>query len=166
MKEYSDNSERTTDKFPKNFMSIGFIKLILPNARIIHCDRNTNDTILSIFKNYFTSGKITFAYDLKDIVGYYNLYNNLMKYWNEVFPDFIFNIKYEKLISNTEAEVKKLLNFCKLDWEKSCLEFYKNKRAIKTASDIQARSKIYKTSIESWKNYERYLKNYLVKIVN
>ena len=104
MKGYSNDAERTTDKFPKNFLSIGFIKLILQTAKIIHCERNPKDTIFSIFKNHFTSGQVTFAYDLNEIVEYYNLYHNLMDYWNEILPNFIFNIKYEELISNTEAK--------------------------------------------------------------
>lgn len=166
IKNYSNNSERTTDKFPKNFLSIGFIKLILPNSKIIHCNRNPEDTIFSIFKNHFPGGQITFAYNLDEIIEYYNLYHDLMKYWNEILPNFIFNLKYENLVSSTETQIKNLLNFCKLDWQNACLEFYNNKRPIKTASDIQARNKIYNTSIGTWKNYEKYLKDYFIKIKN
>ena len=166
IQNYSNNSERTTDKLPKNFLSIGFIKLILPNSKIIHCIRNPKDTIFSIFKNHFPSGQITFAYELNEIVEYYNLYHNLMKYWNEILPNFIFNLEYENLVSNTEIQIRNLLNFCKLDWQNACLEFYSNKRPIKTASDIQVRNKMYNTSIDAWKNYEKYLKDYFIKIKN
>ena len=157
MKDFSNNSEKTTDKLPINFLSIGLIKLILPNSKIIHCFRNPRDNIFSIFKNNFTTNKVNYAYDLNEIIEYYNLYHDLMSHWNTILPNFIYNIKYESLISNTESEIRDLLKFCKLEWTKDCLSFYNNKRPIKTASDTQARNKIYKTSINSWKNYEIHL---------
>mgnify|MGYP001361687148 CR=1 FL=1 len=166
MKDLSNNSERTTDKLPTNFLSVGFIKLILPNSRIVHCYRNSRDNCTSIFKNHFTSGKVKFAYDLDEITEYFNLYKDLMNYWNDLLPGFVFDIKYEKLISDTEVEIRKLLKFCDLKWFDDCLNFYNNKRQIKTASDIQARSKIYKSSIGSWKNYEKYTKKFFLKLSN
>ena len=87
-----------------------------------------------------------------------------MKFWNNLIPNFVINIKYEDLINNTEKEVKKLLNFCELPWESNCLEFYKNKRPIKTASDTQVRNKIYDTSINKWKKYEMFLEKYYKKL--
>ena len=159
MKSISENSERSTDKFPPNFLYLGLIKLILPKSKIIHCNRNPKDNIFSIYKNHFP-GKIPFACDLNEAVRYYNLYFDLMKFWNTLMPDFIFNIKYEDLINNTEKEVKKLLKFCDLKWESNCLKFYDTKRTIKTASDTQVRNKIYSSSINSWKNYEKYLVKY------
>tara|TARA_Y100000590_G_scaffold469324_1_gene656174 strand:- start:7077 stop:8645 length:1569 start_codon:yes stop_codon:yes gene_type:complete len=166
VKNISNDSERVTDKLPTNFKWVGLIKLILPNAKIIHCTRNSHDNCLSIFKNHFTSGKVNFAYNLNEIVDFYNLYSNLMNYWNDLLPDFIFNINYENLINNADREIKKLLKFCNLEWSDSCLNFYKNKRPIRTASDVQARSKIYKTSIGSWKNYEKHLKKTFLKLDN
>ena len=166
MKDISHNSKRTTDKLPINFLSIGFIKIILPKSKIIHCCRNPKDNIFSIFKNHFPGGRVSFAYNLEEIIEYYNLYFNLMEYWNHSLPNFILNIKYEKLILDKEKEIKNLLKFCNLDWTSDCLNFHKNKRPIKTASDTQARSKIYNTSIDSWKNYEKFLKDYFVKLKN
>jgi len=160
--EISNKTIRTTDKLPVNFTSIGLIKLILPKAKIVHTSRSPKDNIFSIFKNYFPAGKIPYAYSLEEIVQYYNLYFDLMKYWNKILPEFIFNIKYENLISDTKNEIIKLLDFCELSWEEECLNFYNNKRPIKTASDIQVRSKIFNTSIDYWKNYKKYLdKHYL-----
>ncbi len=159
MKELSKNSERSTDKYPANFLSIGFIKLILPNAKIINCNRNPKDNCLSIYKNHFTSLKIKYAYSLDEIVNYYNLYTDLMKHWNKLVPNFIYNISYERLISDTKYEIKNLLNFCDLKWDDACLNFYDNMRPIKTASDTQVRKKIYSTSINSWLKYEDYLKD-------
>ena len=87
-----------------------------------------------------------------------------MRHWNTILPNFIYNIKYESLISNTESEIRDLLKFCELEWTKDCLSFYNNKRPIKTASDVQARNKIYKSSVDSWKNYEKYLSKYFTKL--
>ena len=166
IKSISNNSERSTDKLPINFFSVGFIKIILPNSRIIHCYRDSKDNCSSIFKTHFASGRVNFAYDLNEIVQYYNLYNDLMIYWNKVLPNFIYNIKYENLIFHTEPTIKNLVKFCNLKWDNACLNFHNNNRPIQTASDTQARNKIYKDSINSWKNYEKYLRKYLVKIKN
>ena len=166
MKKIANELPRTTDKLPINFQSIGLIKLILPNSKIIHCYRDSKDNIFSIFKNHFPGGKVNFGYDLNEVVKYYNIYEDLMKYWNDLLPNFILNIKYENVITNTKEEIKKLLNFCNLEWESSCLEYYNNQRPIKTASDIQVRKKIYKTSINSWKNYENHLSEFYKKLNN
>jgi len=165
MEKISGNHERTTDKLPINFLSIGLIKLILPNSKIINCYRNPKDNCLSIFKNHFTSGRVKFGYDLNEIVEYYNLYKDLMKHWNDLLPSFIYNIKYENLITDSEIQIKKLIKFCDLKWSESCLDFHNNNRPIRTASDIQARSKIYNTSINSWKNYDKYLSEYFKKLI-
>jgi len=164
IKLISKNSKRTTDKFPNNFTSIGFIKLILPNSKIINCMRNPKDTIFSIFKHHFPSEKINFAYNLEEITEYYNLYKDLMDHWNKILPEFIYNIQYENLISNSESEIKKLIKFCDLSWEDKCLNFHNNKRPIHTASSTQARQKIYKTSIDYWKNYKKHLDNFFLNI--
>ena len=123
IKDISNGSERVTDKLPTNFLYIGFIKLILPKSKIVHCYRNSKDNCLSIFKNLFSSGKIKFAYEMGEIVDYYNLYNDLMKYWDNLLPNFIFDLKYENLISDTKDEIKNLLNYCDLDWSNDCLDF-------------------------------------------
>ena len=88
-----------------------------------------------------------------------------MNYWNNLFDDSIYNIRYENLISNTKNEIQKLLSYCNLEWSDKCLNFHNNKRAIKTASDTQARSKIYSSSIESWKNYEKHLATDFEKLI-
>ena len=88
--------------------------MILPKSKVVHCYRDPKDNIFSIFKNYFPGGKITFSNDLSETVDYYNLYFDLMKFWNALLPDFVLNIKYENLINNTEHEVRRLLNFCDL----------------------------------------------------
>ena len=166
IKKLSTKSINITDKLPVNFKWIGFIKMILPNCKIIHCTRNSKDTCLSIFKNYFVNNELNYAYNIDEIVAYYNEYLGLMKYWHEVLPNFIFDIRYENLLNNPTKEIKNLIKTTGLTWNNKCLKFYQNKRIIKTASDTQARKKLYKTSIKSWKNYEKYLKKSFTKLLN
>lgn len=164
LKNKSNNSNRTTDKLPINFKWIGLIKLLVPNSKIIHCYRNPEDNCLSIFKNFFTSKELTFAYNLEEIIEFYNLYENLMIYWKKLLPKFIIDIKYENIVQNPEEQIKSLIDNCNLSWNDTCLKFYNNKRAISTASDAQARKKIYKTSINTWKKYEKHLKKSFQKL--
>ena len=159
-RKYIENLERfnvsenyITDKAPLNFRWIGLIKLILPKSKIIHCTRNPKDNCLSLFKNIF-EGQLHFSYTLEEAGKYYKLYQNLMEFWKQLLPDFIYDISYEKLVENQETESRKLLDFCNLDWDKDCLTFYKNKRGIITASFAQARKPIYKSSVKLWKRYE------------
>ena len=166
IKNISDNSSRFTDKLPENFFWIGLIKLILPNAKILHCSRDPRDNCFSLFKNYFPNNSLDYSYNLHNVVEYYNLYYDLMNYWKNLFPKFIFEVKYENLVSNTEKEIRSMLNFCDLQWDNKCLDFYKNKRAVKTASDVQARNKIYSSSINLWKKYENFFKLYFDKLPN
>jgi len=150
---YVTNKNYITDKAPLNFKWIGLIKLILPKSKIIHCTRDPKDICLSLFKNFF-EGELNFSYSLEEAGKYYKLYQNLMEFWKQLLPDFIYDISYEKLVENQEPESRKLLDFCNLDWDKNCLTFYKNKRGIVTASFAQARKPIYKNSVKSWQKYK------------
>ena len=160
LKKISDSSKRVTDKLPVNFKWIGLIKILFPNSIVIHCKRNSKDTCLSIFKNYFTNNELNFAYNLKELSEYYNEYNNLMNHWNSLLPNFIYEITYEQLIQNPKAQIRNLLKACNLKWNDNCIKFYNNRRVIKTASDTQVRKKIYSDSINVWKNYKKYLKSF------
>ncbi len=162
----SNNKERVTDKLPINFKWIGFIKLILPNCKIIHCKRNPKDNCLSIFKTFFANPSLNFAYDLDELFKFYGYYEDLMKYWHSTIPNFIYDINYESLINTPNDEIRNVLQFCDLEWSEQCLEFYNNQRPIKTASDTQVRKKIYKSSINIWKNYNIGLKNFFDKFEN
>ena len=146
-----------TDKLPHNFLFIGLIKIILPTAKIIHCDRDARDNCFSIFKNFF-AGSVLFGYDLKELGQYHNLYKDLMKHWKNTIPEFIYDISYEKLVNNLEIETKKLLKFCNLNWNANCLKFHKNNRSVNTASLSQVRQPIYKSSIKTWEHYKDDLK--------
>ena len=153
---FNTNKNYITDKAPLNFRWIGLIKLILPKSKIVHCTRDAKDICLSLFKNVF-EGQLNFSYDLEKVGEFHKLYKNLMEFWKQLLPDFIYDISYEKLVKNQEFESKKLLDFCNLDWDKNCLTFYKNKRGIITASFAQARKPIYKSSVKSWQKYENEL---------
>ena len=148
--------EYITDKAPLNFRWIGFIKLIFPNVKIIHCKRDAKNNCLSMYKNLFEGG-LNFTYDQEDLVKYYNSYYDLINFWKQKYSDSMFDISYEKLISNKEEEIKKLIKFCDLNWEENCLSFHKNKTPIKTMSTAQARNPIYKTSMNSFDKYKDYL---------
>ena len=144
------------DKMPNNFVHIGLIKLILPNAKIIDARRNPMDACFSCFKQYFAKGQ-HFTYDLDDIARYYKDYLRLMDFWNELFPREIFTINYEDIINNPNKKIRELLNFCNVEFESSCLDFHKSKRPVKTASSEQVRQPMYKTGLDYWKNYRNNL---------
>lgn len=158
IKEKSLNAVKVTDKFPYNFKYIGIIKILFPNAKIVHCTRNLQDNCLSIFKTKFINlSENKWSYNLKEIISYYKMYKNLMDYWKKLIPDYVYDISYEKLINNNLDEIKNLSAFCKLNWEKNLTKFYQNKRSVDTASALQVRKPIYKTSINYWKNFEKRL---------
>ena len=141
------------DKMPNNFAHIGFIKTILPNAKIINAKRHPLDSCVSSFKQLFYKGQ-SWSYDLFEIGEYYLEYVRLMNHWHEIYPNDIYDIHYESLIENQEEESKKLIEYCGLDWEEACLKFYGNKRSVNTASSEQVRQPIYKGAMFAWKNYE------------
>jgi len=155
-----------SDKMPDNFKMIGMIKLMLPNAKIIHCQRNPVDNCLSIFKNYFSSNDLIYAYDQQELAKYYNGYAKLMKHWHRVLPGFIYDIHYEELVDEQQQQTRALLKFCGLEWQDTCLEFYQTKRAVKTASAAQVRQPVYRDSVQLWKHYEKQLQPLLQSLDN
>ena len=151
------SEKNITDKWPLNFQYLGFILLAFPEAKIVHLKRNPIATCWSIYKHFFSDIGNGWAYNLKDLSDYYNSYLNLIKFWHKLFPNKIYDICYEDLTTNQEVETKKLLKYCELDWDKKCLNFHSNKRAVKTASALQVRQKMYQGSSDEWKKYESYL---------
>ena len=159
-----DSSNKSfTDKAPLNFRWIGFIISLFPNSKIVHCTRSKIDNCWSIYKNNF-DGNIDFSNDLEDLASYYNLYENLMSFWNKKYSNKIYNLSYEDLINDQNSQIKNLIKFCELDWDQNCLNFHKNSKTIKTVSFAQARKPIYKSSINISKNYSVYLEKLGVKI--
>ncbi len=155
---YSQDARRITDKMPDNFLRIGLIKTLFPKAKIIHCKRSALDTCTSIFLNYFVRGS-EYSFDLNDIGQYYLDYERLMDHWNNLFPADIFNMQYEELVENQEANSRLLIGHLGLEWDEKCLDFHQNKRAVKTASNLQVRQPMYKHSINRWKHYEKHLES-------
>ena len=153
-----------TDKMPTNFRYIGFILKAFPEAKIIHLNRDSRAICWSIYKSYFPGEGLGWAFNMKDLAGYYNSYIDLMTFWHQLFPRKIYDICYEDLTTNQEEETRKLLKYCELEWDDNCLNFHNNKRAVKTTSSLQVRKKMYQGSSEVWKKYESYLQP-LIKVL-
>jgi hypothetical protein len=151
------DATRVTDKMPPNFMWIGQIHMVFPQARIIHCKRNPIDTCLSIFSTYFTA-RMDFAADRGDLVYFYRQYLRLMAHWREVLPSNVYyETVYEDLVADRDAKSRELIDFCGLPWDEACLSPERNERQVKTASVWQARQPVYKTQTERWRRYEPWL---------
>lgn len=147
---------RVVDKRPFNFLCLGLIHLVFPKARIVHCRRDPRDACLSIFFTNF-SERHAFSTRLADIGAYYNLYAGLMAHWHRVLPDRVYEIEYERLVSDQEAESRRLIDHLGLDWDEDCLAFHLNKRPVDTPSDWQVREPIHTRSIGRWRHYEKHL---------
>ena len=153
----SPSARRITDKMPNNFFVIGLIHLMLPNAKIIHVNRNPVDTCLSCYTKLFTKGHEQ-TYDLTELGRYYSDYARLMEHWRSVLPAGAFlDVQYEDIVADQEAQSRRIINFCGLDWDDACIEFYKNRRSVHTASVVQVRQPIYKSAVERWRHYEEFL---------
>ncbi|HSN71162.1 MAG TPA: sulfotransferase, partial [Steroidobacteraceae bacterium] len=149
-------AERFTDKMPNNFPHIGFLSLILPNAKIIDARRHPLDSCVGCFKQLFGRGQ-PFTYDLYEIGEYYLEYERMMRHWHSVLPGRVLEVQYENLVADTEREVRRLLEFCELPWEDACLAFHDNPRAVRTASSEQVRQPVYTSALHRWRNYEPWL---------
>jgi len=163
IRKHSGNAKFITDKMPHNFLHIGFIRTILPNARIIHCTRDPMDNCLSIFKNYLKNG-IGYADNMSELGQYYRMYLELMDYWRETLPGFVYDQSYEDLVRSQQEQVIRLLQHCGLDWDDACVDFHKTRRKIATTSNAQVRRPIYSDSVQLWKRYEKQLEPLRVAI--
>jgi tetratricopeptide (TPR) repeat protein len=144
------------DKMPNNFRHLGLIHLILPNAKIIDARRNAMACCFSNFKQLFAAGQ-EFTYSLEDIGRYYRTYLELMAHWDSVLPGRVLRVEHEEVVENLEANVRRILDFCGLEFELPCVEFYKTERSIRTASSEQVRRPIFKEGIDQWRNFEPWL---------
>jgi hypothetical protein len=142
---------------PNNFFYIGLICSALPEAKIIHVKRNPAATCWSNYKQHFAAKGLGYSYDLLDVVHYFQMYEELMLFWDEHYPGKIYHLDYEQLTTDQESETKKLIQYLGIDWEDACLFPEENKRYVKTASSLQVRKKVYKGSSEEWKKFEKYL---------
>ena len=144
------------DKMPNNFRHIGLIHLILPNARIIDARREPMACCFSNLKQLFAAGQ-EFTYGVEDIARYYRTYLELMEHWNFALPGKVLRVLHEDVVDDLEDNVRRILDFCGLDFEPACLEFYKNERSVRTASSEQVRQPIYREGLDQWRHYEPWL---------
>ncbi|MDD5471719.1 MAG: sulfotransferase [Sideroxydans sp.] len=157
LKQRAPQAKHITDKMPANFFAVPLIHLMLPNAKIIHVNRNPVDTCVSCFTRLFNR-KQEHTYDLAELGRYYADYARLMAHWRKVLPQGAFyDVQYEDIVANQEGEARKLLEYCGLGWDAACLDFHKTKRQVRTASVTQVRQPIYNTSVERWRKYEQFL---------
>jgi hypothetical protein len=144
------------DKMPNNWLYVGLIHLILPNARIIDVRRHPLGCGFSCFKQHFARGQ-NFAYGLEDIGRYYRDYVELMAHFDAVLPRRVHRVFYETMIDDTEAQMRQLCAYCNLPFESQCLKFHQTERAVRTASSEQVRQPIFRDGIDQWRRYERWL---------
>ncbi len=147
---------RFTDKLPNNFAHVGFLSLILPNAKVINARRHPLDSCLGSFKQMFARGQ-PFTYDQFELAEFYLQYQRLMDHWHEVLPGTVLDVQYEEVVDDLETQVRRILEHCDLSWNDACLRFYENERAVKTASSEQVRKPIYASSKHLWRRYEEHL---------
>ena len=144
------------DKMPNNFLHVGLIHLILPKAKIIDARRHPLGCCFSNFKQHYARGQ-NFSYGLEDMGRYYRDYVELMAHFDAVLPGRVHRVIYEQMVEDTEAEVRRLLDYCGLPFEAGCLRFFENDRPVRTASAEQVRRPIYKEGVDQWRNYEPWL---------
>ncbi len=156
LKFLAPTAKRVVDKMPQNFLRLGFIALLFPNARIVHCQRDPADTFVSEFQNMMLPNH-SYSYSPEDFARYYKEYSRLMAHWNRVLPGRIFNLRYEDLVSDQEAKTRELLEFLHLPWDSRCLRFHETATAVKTFSKLQVRSPVNRSSVGRWRNYQEQL---------
>jgi hypothetical protein len=147
---------RFIDKMPNNFRNIGLIHLMLPNAKIIDVRREPMACCFANFKQLFAEGQL-FTYGLDDIARYYRTYLELMSHWEAVLPGRVLRLHYEDVVQDLEGNVRRVLEFCGLEFEVACVEFHRTERSVRTASSEQVRRPIYREGLEQWRHYERWL---------
>ncbi len=153
---YRTGKARFIDKMPNNFRHLALIHLILPNAKIIDARREPMACCFSNFKQLFASGQ-QFTYSIEDIARYYRMYVELMAHWDAVLPGKVLRVQHETVVEDLEGNVRRILDFCGLDFEPACLEFHKTSRTVHSASSEQVRRPIYREGVDQWRHYEPWL---------
>ncbi len=166
LRALSASAERIVDKTPGNFLYLGLIHLILPHARIIHVQRDPVDTCLSCFSKLFW-GEQPFSYDLAELGRYYRSYQRLMEHWRTIVPAAaMLEVEYEALVEDFEPQARRIVAHCGLQWDPACLEFYKTSRPVQTASMVQVRQPIYRSSVGRWRPNSALLRPLLDELAN
>jgi tetratricopeptide (TPR) repeat protein len=153
---YRTGKDFFIDKMPNNFRHLGLIHLMLPNAKIIDARREPIACCFSNYKQLFASGQ-QFTYSIADISRYYRMYVELMAHWTGALPGRILRVQHEEVVDDLEANVRRILEFCELEFEPGCIEFYKTARSVHSASSEQVRRPIYRAGVDHWRHYEPWL---------
>jgi len=149
----AEGKVRTVDKMPGNFLSIGLIHMVLPNARIIHTTRDPVDTCLSCYSKIFPAQN--FSYDLAELGRHYRRYDQLMAHWRSVLPPgAMLDVVYEDVVNDLEGQARRLIDYCGLPWDDRCVSFHKASRPVMTHSAVQVRKPLFRSSLQRWRNYE------------
>jgi tetratricopeptide (TPR) repeat protein len=160
---YGHQQERLVDKTPLNFLYLGLIRMAMPQARIIHLRRHPVDSCYAMYKTLFRMG-YPFSYSLQDVGRYYIAYHQLMAHWRDVAPGSFLDVDYETLVADQEAESRRIMDWCGLEWEPACLEFHRSTTPAATASAAQVRQPIYSTSVGKWRCYEKQLAPFVARL--
>jgi len=153
---FTGQTARFIDKLPLNFLYLGLIHTALPNATIIHVQRDPMDTVYAVYKNLFVDA-YPFSYKLEELANYFVAYHELMEHWNKVLPNVIHSVSYEQLVSDVESESRRLIAASGLEWQQACLDFHRSDEASTTASSVQVRRPVYQSSVGKWRDYEEQL---------
>jgi tetratricopeptide (TPR) repeat protein len=156
LEKLSPDAKRITDKIPGNYLYLGFIQLLFPHARVIHCERDPVDTCLSCYFQNFETGHV-YSSELATLGEVYHYYKKIMGHWDNVLGLPVYKVKYEDMVGNFESIAREIVDFCGIEWDMQCLEFYKSSRLLNTASYNQVRQPVYKRSVHRWKYYAEYL---------
>jgi tetratricopeptide (TPR) repeat protein len=156
LRSLAPDAERITDKLPENYMNIGLIRVSLPRARIIHVMRDPLDCCVSCFTIDFEG--LAYTCDLGELGRQYRRYLELMEHWRRILPPgAMLEVRYEELVGRLEAEARRLIDYCGLDWDPRCLAFHETDRPVRTASVHQVRQPLFQSSLQRWRRYERHL---------
>ena len=156
LRTFDKRASRIINKMPGNFLNLGLISIMFPQAKVIHCLRDQLDTCLSCYFQRFRTGH-DYSHDLKDLGRYYLEYERLMEHWQQVLPHQPYELAYADLVQNQEAISRELVEFIGVDWDDQCLDFHANQRPVTTASNWQVRRPMNRSGLERWKNYDQNL---------
>jgi tetratricopeptide (TPR) repeat protein len=150
------DADRVIDKMPDNYMYLGFLSMLFPKARFLHCRRDLRDIAVSCWITEFRA--IRWANSRDDILSRFTQYSRIVEHWQRVLPAPVLEVEYEDMVNDLESVARRVVDFCGLDWEPACLEFHRSARPVRTASVTQVRQPIYRRSLERWRKYERTLR--------
>ena len=153
---------RIVDKMPENYVFLGLLASLLPRAKFIHCRRDIRDVAVSCWMTHFQ--EIRWANDQQHITSRFHEYQRIMEHWRKVLPVPLLEVDYEEIVVDLEAVARRLIAWCGLEWEPRCLEFYHTKRLVSTASAVQVRQPVYRTSVGRWKHYQQALASLFARL--